>query len=221
MDRRAACLPVSLAIGAIALVGCGSTTNSNGLAALDGKSLAGTSGWIPIASPLSHPVNVSGTVIPPVQTNDTTGNTVSFFDFGSSADATAFYDDPPLEARLIASGIQQYRPLAGATGVPAPSRGLDLRECIWSGGPGQGGAAGAGSPSGGTMNAAGACSSGTPSSIGVATIVLRGGVVVISQSIGKTIIGRSAGHAELTDGSLGVARYAISALALMQQVRVK
>ena len=203
----------------VAIGGCGSTTNnSNPLAPLIGKRLPGTSSnWIPIASPLSHPTEVSTTVTPPVQTN-TLGNTVSFFAFGSTADATAFYDNPPLGARLITYGIQQYRPLAGATGVPQPSRGLDLRACLWSGGPGQGGAAGRGTPSGGTMDTSGSCSVGTPSSIGVATITQRGKIVVISQGIGTSVIGGHAGRAALSSSALGVRRYALSALSLMQQV---
>lgn len=221
MHRKQALLPLSLVVGLGALAGCGSTTNSNGLAALSGKRLPGTSSeWVPIASPFSHPTNVAATTTAPMQTNDT-GNTVSFFEFGSTADATAFYKNPPLEARLIATGILQYQPLAGATGVPQPSRGLDLRGCLWSGGPGQGGSAGRGTPSGGTMNAAGSCSQGAASSIGVATIVQRGTVVLISQSVGKSVIGGHAGSAELSDPALGVARYALSALALMQQVGVK
>jgi hypothetical protein len=226
MDRSA--LPVSLAIGAIALAGCGSSTsapttsnNNNGLALLSGKRLPGApSSWTPIGSPLSHPVNVAGTITPPVETGEIAGGgPVSFFEFGSVAGATAFYKGPPLDAREVAisPGILQYRPLAGPTGVPQPSRGLDLRSCLWSySGPGHG------TPSSGTMNAAGSCSEGASSSIGVATIVQRGKIVVISQAIGGAdVIGGPAHRAELTSFAVGVARYALSALTLMQQVGVK
>lgn len=222
MRHKQILLAVSLVAGFVALAGCGSSSSSNPLAALSGKRLPGTSGWVPIESPMAHPADVSTTVTPPVQTNDTSGHTVSFFAFGSDADAAAFYKNLPLEARAvaIAPGILQYRSLAGSTGVPQPSRGLDLRDCLWSGGPGQGGAAGRGTPSGGTMNASGSCSVGSPSSMGVATIIQRGKIVVISQA-GKSVIGGHASGTELSDPELGVARYANSALALMQQVGLK
>lgn len=216
-------------VAAFALVGCGSSTStsSNGssthtneLAALSGKVLPGTpSSWTPIGSPLSHPVNVAGTITPPVETGEIAGgNAVSFFEFGSAANASAFYRHLPLGAREVAisPGILQYQPLAGATGVPQPSRGLDLRTCLWSySGPGHG------TPSSGTMNPVGSCSEGASSSMGVATIIRRGKIVVISQAIGQDVIGGHAHPAELTSSALGVARYAQSALTLMEQVGLK
>jgi hypothetical protein len=213
MDRTA--LPVSLAIGAIALAGCGSSASTNPLATLGGKRLPGTSSeWIAIASPMSHPANVAGTVTPPVQTSSAPlgGDTVAFFAFGSPAAAEAFYKGPPIAARLVTFGILQYRPLVGGTGVPQPSRGLDLRTCLWSySGPGHG------TPSGGSITASDNCTKGSSSSMGVATIVRRGKIVVMSQSTGKTIIGGRARSSELSS----VAVHARSALTLMQQVGVK
>ncbi len=192
-----------------------STAAASGFAALNGKRLAGTSSstWLPIASPFKHPTNLDGTITPPVETNDLT-HTVSFFEFKSASATSAFYANPPLAARLITFGIQQYRPLAGATGIAAPARGLDLRECLWAGGAGQGGVAGKGTPSGGTMNASGDCTKGTSSSIGVAIIVRVGNVVVISQATGTTVIGHPAGVAELSSA----APYARGALKLLSQV---
>jgi hypothetical protein len=192
-----------------------STAAASGFAALNGKRLAGTSSstWLPIASPFKHPTNIDGTITPPVETNDLT-HTVSFFEFKSASAASAFYANPPLAARLITFGIHQYRPLSGATGVQSTSRGLDLRQCLWAGGPGQGGVAGKGTPSGGTMNSAGKCTKGTPSSFGVAILVRVGNVVVISQWTGMSVIGRSAGSAELSNA----APYARSALTLLRQV---
>ena len=215
MSRK---LSLWFALGAVVLAGCGSSTTSSSdpLAALDGKQLPGTSEWIAIASPFKSPTDVAGTITPPVQTNNT-GETVSWFAFASPAAAASFYKSPPLAARLIATGIQGYRPRAGSTGIPQASRGLDLRECLWSGGPGQGGSAGRGTPSGGTMDAAGNCTQGTPSSIGVATIVQRGRIVVISQAVGKTVVGGSASPSELSS----VAGNARNALKLMQEVGVK
>jgi hypothetical protein len=220
MRHKQILLPVSLVAGFVALAGCGSSSSSNPLAALSGKRLPGTSSeWLPIASPLSHPANVAGTVTPPVQTSSTPlgGDSVAFFAFGSPAAAEAFYKGPPIAARLDIFGILQYRPLVGSTGVPQPSRGLDLRDCLWSGGPGQGGSAGRGTPSGGSITASYKCTQGSSSSMGVATIVQRGSIVVISQSIGKTIIGGRARSSELSS----VAGHANNALKLMQEVGVK
>lgn len=215
MSRK---LSLWFALGAAVLAGCGSSsTSSDPLAALNGKQIPGTSEWLAIASPYKSPTDVAGTVTPPVQTNNTSGETVSWFAFASPSAAASFYNSPPLAARLIVTGIQAYRPLAGSTGVPQPSRGLDLRECLWSGGPGQGGSAGRGTPSGGAMDAAGNCSQGTPSSIGVATVVQQGKIVVISEGIGKTVIGGSANPSELSS----VAGNARNALRLMQEVGVK
>ncbi len=215
---------LSLLVVALAVGGCGSNKGNKAdqFAALSGKRLPGApSTWTPIGSPLSHPVNVSTTITPPVSTGALSADgAVSFFDFGSTADASAFYRNPPLEAREVAIslGILQYRSLRGATGVPQPSRGLDLRTCLWSGGPNQGGTRGKGELSGGTMSASGVCSQGTSSSIGVAMIVQRGNVVFISQSTGTDAIGRTASRSELTSPRIGVVRHAKSALALMQEV---
>lgn len=217
--------------------GCGSATNQSGtpttqpsnltkFAALSGKRLAGTSSdWVPIASPFSSPKNVSKTITPPVETDgmgaDGSQQTVSFFDFSNSADATAFYSNLPLEARLISTGILAYLPFAGDTGIPMPSRGLDLRACLWVGGSGQGGDSGRGTPSGGNLLPSGQCSAGTgakvgspSSSIGVATIFQRGQVVVIVESIGTSVIGGAANPSDLSQiTSLGS-----SALQLLQKV---
>lgn len=197
---------------AIVMVACGGTGTSSpgspkppGFAALTGKRVAGTpSDWIPIGSPFNQPKNVSTTVIPPVQTNGTGANgdqTVAFFDFRNSTDAAAFTATPPLDARLIASGIQAFDSLQGSTGVPGTSRGLDLRECLWAGGPGQGGAAGRGTPSGGNLLANGQCSQGTSSSIGVGTIIQRGAIVVLVETIDTTVVGGPADPSELSQNT--------------------
>jgi hypothetical protein len=195
------------------------TPTPNHFPDLSGKRLPGApTDWIPMASPLQNPVNVSTTITPPVQTNGTADGgaqqTVAFFDFGNEADATAFYDKPPLDARLISTGILAYKQLAGYTGIPAPSRGLDLRSCLWAGGPGQGGDNGRGTPSGGDLLPTGQCSAGTSSSIGVATILRRGQVVVIVESIDTSVIGGPASPAELSK----ITALASSALQLMQSV---
>lgn len=210
--RRGLCT-VGLVGGAL-LAACGSGSSSDPLAALNGKQLAGTSEWIPIASPLKNPTDVAGTVTPPVQTSSAPlgGDSVAFFAFSTPAAAEAFYKTPPIDARLDIFGILQYRPLAGAPGVPQPSRGLDLRTCLWSfSGPGHG------TPSTGSMTASGNCTEGSSSSMGVATITQRGRIVVISQSLDKTIIGGHAHPSELSS----VAANDNSALKLMQELGVK
>lgn len=227
----------SLAGLSLVLAACGSAStqsstptappsNLTRFAALTGKSLSGTSAdWIPIASPFKNPVNVSTTITPPVETDgmgaDGSQQTVAFFDFANEADASAFYSNPPLDAHLISPGILAFESLAGATGIPTPSRGLDLRSCLWVGGPGQGGAGGAGTPSGGDLLPSGQCSpgqgaaAGSPSSsIGAATILQRGDVVVLVEGGDATVIGGPASPSELSQN----AALASSALQLLQMV---
>ncbi len=95
-----------------------------------------------------------------------------------------------------------------------PSRGLDLRSCLWAGGPGQGGDSGRGTPSGGNLLPSGQCSAGTSSSIGVATILRRGAVVVIVESIGTSVIAGPASPSELSE----ITALASSALQLLKTV---
>lgn len=223
MTRLLACLMLATFLG-----GCGSSSATSapapprklsGFAALSGKRLSGTSpDWIPIASPFNHPANVSTTVTPPVETDgmgaDGSQQVVSFFDFANAATASAFYAGPPLGARLIEDGILAYRPLAGDAGIPMPSRGLDLRSCLWAGGPNQGGTAGRGTPSGGYLLPFGHCSVGASSSIGVATIFRRGSVVVIVEGIDTTVIGGAASPSELPQN----VPLALSALNLLHSV---
>lgn len=222
---RSRYVAATLAAVAIGVTGCGSSATSTspkptGFAALTGKRLSGApSSWLPIANPYTHPANVGGTVVPPVEAWGTgadgvASDSVVFFAFANAADASAFYNNPPLGARIEAVGILAYQPLSGNTGIPAPSRGLDLRSCLWSGGPGQGGTAGKGASSGGNLQTSGQCSVGTASSIGIATIFQRGSVVVIVSSVDTTVIGGSADPSELSQN----AALEISALQLMQTV---
>jgi hypothetical protein len=220
MKRQFLVMVVAVVMLAVGLSTASAGTSSP-LQRLQGKRLAGTtSAWLPVASPFKHPADVAGTDTPPVQTNSV-ANTVAFFEFPSTKAASAFYRDLPLAARLAIFGVQQYRSLAGATRVPQPSRGVELRQCLWSGGPGQGGSAGKGTPSGGVMNAAGKCTKGTSSTFGVGIIIQRGRFVVLSESLAETVIGGNAPAAALADPSIGASKYAISALALMQKVGIK
>src|ERR1700678_3315687 len=99
---------ITIALVATGLVICSGTsaasakTSSTNFAALTGKMLPGVppyrggKGWLPIASPEEHPVDVAGTSTPPVLTNDdSTGQSVAFFEFASSKNAAAFYSKPP------------------------------------------------------------------------------------------------------------------------------
>jgi hypothetical protein len=214
--RAARLIAAGTAYAVLVLPFSGGTANaSNSFASLNGKRLADGPGWLAIASPFKNPSNVGGTVMPPLETSDVT-HAVSFWEFRSASAAAAFYVNPPLAARLITFGIQRYMPLSGATGVPSPSRGLDLRQCLWAGGPGEGGTRGKGTPSGGSMTPAGRCTEGTSSSFGVAIIVRVGSIVVISQWTGTTVIGHSATAAEFADA----APFARSALALLGQLHL-
>jgi hypothetical protein len=196
--------------------GTASGNSNRGFAALIGKRLAGTSKvWLPIASPYTHPKDVAGTVTPPVITDNTSGAIVAFFDFGSVRAATTFYDAPPTAARLYEAGILAYQSLPGATGAPPPARGLDLRSCLYSATQASGAAVGESVGAKGTMNAAGVCSIGTSSSIGTATMIRRGDVVVICYGGSQdSVIGGAANPSELT----GNAALALSASKLLKKV---
>jgi hypothetical protein len=90
---------------------------------------------------------------------------VAFFDFSSSTAARAFYDNPPGAIRGFIAGALGYALVPGSTGVAAPSKGLDLRSCTGEG-------------SGPSFLPSGQCSDGASFSVGVATILQRGDVVV-------------------------------------------
>jgi hypothetical protein len=190
-------------------------TSSKGFAALTGKVLPGLpryqkgKGWLPIASPEAHPIDVDGTSTPPVITNDdSTGQWVAFFDFPNSKDAAAFYLNSPrvlvgplAAVFLLTSGEEEMLPLAAPTTAddnpvaivadqpPAPSRWLQLQQCLNTKGHGVASYE-VGQPSGGTLNAAGHCIAstipgsepGTPGLAGLAVVIQRGAVVVIVQA---------------------------------------
>lgn len=210
--KRAALLLLAVPL----LAACGSSSTKAGpssqLHKLQGMRLPHTPGWVPIASPFKKPRNVDGTVTPPIQTTSEL-NSVAFLEFRSTAAATAFFRKPTTAGLFIGGPL---RPLSGATGVPKPSRGLDVRTCLFKGGPAKG-------RTSGSPNAAGKCTTGTPSSLGVAIIVRRGKFVVISEATdhGNTVVGGIAPASSLTNSSLGASRYANEALALMQKVGIK
>jgi len=134
-----------------------------GFVAIEGKSLPGlpSSNWPSVQS-------IGG--VPPaalkaasVSSNDLAYQ-VSFYDFATEAGASAFYAAPPGGMPSFLAGALGYTPLDGPTGVPADSRGVDLRSC------------------GGSANLLpdGQCSGGSGSySAGVATLVRVGTVVVM------------------------------------------
>lgn len=209
------------AVVLLSSAGCSSERNqatpTTGFAALNGKRLAGTSAeWIPISSPFDPPKNVATTISPPLRTvrNGPGANTftsVAFFDFATSSDATTFYENPPVDARLNLVSIQAFKSLDGETAVPPPSRGVDLRSCVWEGGDNEGPL---GSYAAGQLSASGECSLGHASSIGVATIIQRGPIVVIIESIGNMVVGGFANASELSQN----AALAVAALKLLHQV---
>jgi hypothetical protein len=217
LARIALCGVACVLLGCVA---CGTAPNGSspatGFAALSGKRLPGTSSdWIPISSPFDKPVDVATTIAPPTRTvrNGADGSfiSVAFFDFGSPADATAFYELPPIDARLNLVSILAYEPLAGETGVPPPARGLDLRSCVWEGGDNEGAY---GTRAAGQLSDSGECSLGHASSIGVGTLVHRGTVVVIIENTSNTVVG---GHANPRDLSQNTA-LASAAVQLLHHV---
>jgi len=180
---------------AVLLAACSSSPSTNaakptGFAALTGKRLSGTSSsWLAIASPAAHPVDVAGTSTPPVITdNESAFQSVTFFDFPTSAAAATFYSNPPLASVLtssplqVLSAVEGFQPLAGASALPAPSRWLDLRECLYAAGHAVQSVVG--TPSGGKIDAAGNCSIGAPRAIGLGMIFHQGTVVVIVETLG-------------------------------------
>ncbi len=206
MSRRSALatgcavLLVFLVQGAPALASTALAAPS-GFDALMGKAVPGApSDWLPIANPYAAPEDVAGTVVPPIITGDITNN-VYFFDFKNSATAATFYKAPPVAARMELGGILEFAPMSGTTGVASPSKGLDLRTCLWAGGPHQGGAAEKGEPSGGALKQDGQCSKGTNSSLGTATILRRGPVVVLVIDEGTSVVGRPAAASSLRDNT--------------------
>jgi hypothetical protein len=194
---RVTLMRVSVVVGVVVLLAASSSTGmaAAGFRSLIGKRVPGTSAaWLAIASPEAHPVDVAGTSSPPLVTNDDAlAQAVYFLGFANSKDAADFYVSPTVKVELVSNGVEGFEAVSGAPHVTAPARWLDLRECLWSGGPGEGGSRGAGTPSGGEMDAAGKCSSGTPSSIGFAIIMRRGSTVAIAQCGGGGNILGSAG----------------------------
>jgi hypothetical protein len=176
-----------------------------GFAALVGKRLPGApKTWLPIANPYTHPVDVAGSSTPPLVTFGT-GQEVDFFEFRTSKEASAFYSNPPLAARMVTNTIQGFESLAGATGIPGPSRWLGMRDCAWSSGPATG------ELSGGTINAAGKCSAGAPGFLGFAIIMQRGTTVAIAHTISGGPLGigiQAAGNATVVAQNKALASHA-------------
>ncbi len=111
--------------------------------------------------------------------------TVTFYDFPSRAAATAFYDAPPGSMLSFLRGALGYSSLNGPTGIPGPSRGVDLRSCVGEG-------------SGVVLFPTGQCSNGTESfSIGVGTIAQVGPVVMMVGYVRNNALTKAANSHEL------------------------
>jgi hypothetical protein len=140
------------------------TARAQGFHALDGLQLPGTSAdnWGQLAEPATSPG--SATDMEQTSSNDLSYS-VALFNFSSSTKATAFYNNPPAALRGFIAGALGYAPITGSTGEAAPSKGLDLRSCTGEG-------------SGPSFLPTGQCSDGNSFSVGVATILQRGSVVI-------------------------------------------
>lgn len=139
------------------------TLGSGGFAALKNKSLPGP-------APSNWPALQELGDVPPaaLAADEATSNdikqTVTFYDFSTVMQASAFYKNPPGGMQSFIGGALAYAPLGGSTGAPAPSRGADMRSCGGSD----------------VLTKSGACSTGGGTfSIGVATIIQRGKVVIL------------------------------------------
>jgi hypothetical protein len=156
----------------VTLAACGSSTSSprptvaqTGFAALAGTQLPGTteSEWQLLMEANGQPLPA----IDMVSASSTdAAYSVALFNFFSAADAASFYANPPAKITGFLEEALGYVPLAGSTGIPAPSKGVDLRSCNGLG-------------SGPSLLPSGQCNDGSASfSIGVATIIQRGSVDV-------------------------------------------
>jgi hypothetical protein len=201
-----------------AAAGPAGASSKTGFAALNGKRIAGTKyPWLPIANPYVHPKDIGGTSTPPLTTSGSQGS-VSFFDFSSKSKATTFYNNPPVAARIDDDGVEWIAPLAGATEVGAPSKWVDLQECLYTDPPAV--ASVVGEPSGGKVNASGTCTSGALGHIGFAEVIQRGKVVVLVATFGG--VNGSAGIQGAIDVPVVTLNesYAKSALSLMKKAHL-
>ncbi len=176
--QRQRCL-MGLAAVSILAAACGSSSGASSaqIDALIGKRVPGTPAtWNPIGK--IHDRDIAGTSTGPVTTEHVAGPnanpSITFFEFHNSGAATEFYSKPQTAILLLGENPQ---PLAGSGPVAAPSRWLDLEQCIYEVGlnpnhdP-------VGAPSS-YMSDSGKCVVGTPKSTGVASITQRGNVVFI------------------------------------------
>jgi hypothetical protein len=130
--------------------------------------------------------------------------TVTFYDFRSRAAAMAFYAAPPGSMLSFLRGAQGYSSLGGPTGIPGPSRGLDLRSCIGEG-------------SGVVLFPTGECSDGSqPFSIGVGTIAQVGPVVLMVGYVRNNALTKAATSSELGHN----VKVALSGVSLLRSIGI-
>ena len=99
---------------------------------------------------------------------------VQFIVFRSTSTARAYYERPGVN---LAHNTSSQRPLAGPRPASSPSRWIDLQQCLYESGPNPHQAP-KGAPAS-TVTSSGTCPIGTATSVGLATISLRGSVVII------------------------------------------
>jgi hypothetical protein len=103
---------------------------------------------------------------------------VQFIVFRSTSTARAYYQRPGVN---LAVNQSFQRPLVGPRPASAPSRWIDLQQCLYESGPNPHQAP-QGAPAS-TMTSSGTCPIGTATSVGLATITLRGPVVIIVNNL--------------------------------------
>jgi hypothetical protein len=105
---------------------------------------------------------------------------VQFIVFKSTSAARAYYERPGAN---LAPNTSSQRPLAGPRPASSPSRWIDLQQCLYESGPNPHQAP-KGAPAS-TMTSSGRCPIGTATSVGLATISLRGSVVIIVNNLAE------------------------------------
>lgn len=159
--------------------------SSPNISALVGKRVPmAPASWYRIVKSQSPPPRPYGPLWRSVEDLFVTGSgvasypSVQFIVFRSTATARAYYERPGLN---LAHNTSSQRPLTGPRPASSPSRWIDLQQCLYESGPNPHQAS-KGAPAS-TMTSSGRCPIGTATSVGLATISLRGSVVIIVNNL--------------------------------------
>ena len=159
--------------------------SSQNFSALDGKRVQmAPASWYRIVKGRIPPSRLYGPLWRSVEDLFVTGlqvasyPSVQFIVFRSTSTARAYFERPGVN---LAENQSFQGPLAGPRPDSAPSRWIDLQQCLYESGPNPHQAP-KGAPAS-TMTSSGTCPIGTATSVGLATITLRGPVVIIVNNL--------------------------------------